>query len=101
MPTRIQRKRTKGWRMPPGAVNVTRGTDWGNPFRIGDALDLGPSLGPLTITRSLAVEMYAAWAFERGWVAQIRAELAGRDLVCWCPSWVPCHADFLLELANS
>lgn len=26
--------------------------------------------------------------------------LAGRDLCCWCPPWLPCHADALLELAN-
>ncbi|MGW1246961.1 DUF4326 domain-containing protein [Streptomyces sp. NPDC002535] len=29
----------------------------------------------------------------------IRAELAGRDLMCWCPLDQPCHADVLLELA--
>ena len=32
-PKRIQRKRTKGWRMPPGAVYVGRPTKWGNPWR--------------------------------------------------------------------
>jgi hypothetical protein len=29
---RIQRRRTKGWRMPEGAVYVGRPTRWGNPF---------------------------------------------------------------------
>lgn len=33
-------------------------------------------------------------------VDDIRRELAGRDLVCWCPLGQPCHADVLLELAN-
>ena len=32
-PKRIQRKRTKGWRMPLGAVYVGRPTIFGNPFR--------------------------------------------------------------------
>lgn len=32
-PKRIQRKRTKGWRMPEGAVYVGRPTMLGNPFR--------------------------------------------------------------------
>ena len=32
---RIQRKRTKGWRMPEGAVYVGRGSRFGNPFRVG------------------------------------------------------------------
>ena len=34
MPQRIQRKRTKGWRMPEGAVYVGRPTKWGNPFAV-------------------------------------------------------------------
>ena len=28
-------------------------------------------------------------------------ELRGHDLACWCPLDQPCHADVLLELANS
>jgi len=31
-PKRIQRKRTKGWRMPPNTVYAGRGSKWGNPF---------------------------------------------------------------------
>ena len=33
-------------------------------------------------------------------VEEIRTELAGRDLACWCPLDQPCHADVLLEIAN-
>lgn len=33
-PQRIQRRRTKGWRMPDGAVYVGRGSHWGNPFAL-------------------------------------------------------------------
>jgi hypothetical protein len=32
MTIRIQRQRTKGWRMPEGAVYVGRPSAWGNPF---------------------------------------------------------------------
>lgn len=31
----------------------------------------------------------------------VRRELHGRDLVCWCPEWQPCHADVLIEVANA
>ena len=31
-PVRVQLKRAKGWRMPPGTVKVDRTTKWGNPF---------------------------------------------------------------------
>ena len=32
MPRRIQRKRLKGWRKPPGSVCVTRPGIFGNPY---------------------------------------------------------------------
>lgn len=35
MPKRIQRKRTRGWRMPGGSIYVGRGSVWGNPFVVG------------------------------------------------------------------
>lgn len=31
----------------------------------------------------------------------VRRELAGKDLACWCPVGQPCHGDVLLEVANS
>lgn len=31
------------------------------------------------------------------WIAPLR----GKDLMCWCPLDQPCHADVLLDLANS
>lgn len=33
-------------------------------------------------------------------VEDIRRELAGRDLACWCKPSQACHADYLLEVAN-
>ncbi len=38
---RIQRQRTKGWRMPEGAVYVGRPTLFGNPWTVADARDNG------------------------------------------------------------
>jgi hypothetical protein len=32
---------------------------------------------------------------------QIRRGLAGKNLACWCRPDQPCHADVLLEIANS
>ncbi|MGK9270473.1 DUF4326 domain-containing protein [Williamsia muralis] len=118
MPERIQRKRTKGWRMPEGAVYVGRGSKWGNPYRIGapSAYWMGPGMGspyrPKPVPRMTAedvVDIYRNMvttnnaAFERG---DPERELRGKDLACWCPledengNRMPCHADVLLELAN-
>lgn len=32
---------------------------------------------------------------------EIRRELRGKDLACWCPLDGPCHAEVLLEIANA
>lgn len=51
--------------------------------------------------------MVMAWPSARGHflgsitVDTIRAELAGRDLACWCAIGQPCHADVLLAIANA
>jgi len=147
MPSRIQRKRTKGWRMPEGAVYVGRPTYWGSPFLLGTraALARTPAInhrdqpweyegrisadgmrhdyhhanGNVTrvdvryMTAAEAVECYRAllhgdgrWPMDfphnGGWYPHLSRieELAGRDLVCWCPLDHPCHADVLLQLAN-
>lgn len=133
-PQRIQRQRTKGWRMPEGAIYVGRPTKWGNPIRItpergtrpwspmmyrvhGSPMDLhgGPAYCGLDTARH-----FAAWFFECDLlngrypdypsIGEIRAELAGHDLACWCPPRkvsrngslceINCHADVLLEVAN-
>lgn len=36
-PKRIQLRRTKGWRLPAGAVNVARPSRWGNWYVVGTA----------------------------------------------------------------
>lgn len=43
-PRRIQRRRTKGWRMPENTVYVGRGSKWGNPYRVGEAQVRMPAL---------------------------------------------------------
>lgn len=110
MPERIQRKRIKGWRMPPNTVYVGRPTIWGNPY--------SAKINPET-----AVKRYRSLLTDRpsrrrhllllilpnnagrgeGHIAEMKArlpELRGKNLACWCPLDQPCHADVLLELAN-
>lgn len=90
-PQRIQRKRTKGWRMPENAVYVGRPTKWGNPWKVG-----GPSyMGHVAWSAAHAVELY-----DRGSILVGPDELRGKDLACWCPLDQPCHADVLLDWAN-
>lgn len=103
MPERIQRRRTRGWTMPAGAVYVGRPTKWGNPFRVSDGRcghpDCGADAHPET-TPAMAVAAFGRWATDDYRAAVIR-ELRGKDLACWCPIDSACHADLLLEIANA
>lgn len=101
MPKRIQRRRTKGWRMPEGAIYVGRPTRWGNPF---DWRKCSPDAGPRAWARGAAVDLFRDHLrrqLRRDASREMLAELRGHDLVCWCPLDQPCHADVLIELANA
>lgn len=103
IPTRIQRKRTKGWKMPDNTIYVGRPTRWGNPFRIGSMTYLTGKKTGQKIDAAGVVEMFrfnTTGDHNAEARKTIRAELAGKNLRCWCPLDQPCHADVLLEIAN-
>ncbi len=102
MPVRVQRRRTKGYKLPPNTVCVTRGTKWGNPFPIGKEGPLGRTApdaeGAVGFFREIFrdPEMRAAAGYPED-----LTPLRGKNLACWCgesDKW--CHADVLLALAN-
>lgn len=130
-PQRIQRKRSKGWKLPEGARCVTRGSRWGNHFRV----DCGSVIGlPWSTVSNRRMDagvranvvgevLYVSCSNDRAAAAhsvdlfrsfcEVRlrdtpeefehwiAPLRGLDLACYCPIGEPCHADYLLSLANS
>lgn len=97
-PVRVQRQRTKGWRMPPNTVYVGRGSRWGNPYRIGDR---DRRTGGVLDRDSVIERFTDALVFGRLPVSdEDCVALRGKNLACWCPLDQPCHADVLLELAN-
>jgi len=87
MPERIQRKRTKGWKMPPNTVYVGRPTKWGNPF-----------LGELAIRQY--EDMIMRKLLDGDTFKKELEELRGKNLACWCPLDKPCHADILLDIVS-
>lgn len=104
MPERIQLKRTKGWRMPPGAVKVDRSTKWGNPFKAGDVVHVGAAFSGRDVRvrdAAHACLLFRRHLFNQRSAAELIAPLRGKDLACWCKLGAPCHADVLLELANA
>lgn len=116
MPKRIQRKRTKGWKMPRNTVSVTRRGRFGNPFvwqplveRLGkDAAIEASVLAFQTMIEDRIIaprHLPEIDAYYRGEpvpsIMEIARNLRGKNLACWCPLDQPCHADVLLRLANS
>jgi hypothetical protein len=105
MPIRIQRSRAKGWRMPENTVYVGRPSWLGNDWTMRDA----------AIRRIRDPRKQREWAVEAfkadvaasydvpgtRWHRDRIAALRGKNLACWCPLNQPCHADVLLEIANS
>jgi hypothetical protein len=108
-PVRIQRKRSKGWRMPANTVYVGRPTKYGNPYIVQlyrfAHPDGSPAPHDAAAAREMAVRDYEMWLEARPdgqALAQLaERELRGKDLACWCPLDQPCHADVLLEIANA
>jgi hypothetical protein len=113
VPERIQRSRAAGWRLPPNAVVVSRPTRWGNPYRVGYLCPVfwvwngatwrspDPGVDCRVTDHDMAVALFARIAQQPDYAALVRAELAGKDLACWCPPTKACHADVLLEMANA
>ena len=110
MPKRIQRKRSKGWRMPENTVYVGRPSRWGNWFPFYEFIQDG---GDLYSAREKVRDLFEdnlEEMIESGDCLPVNGEdlaieewlapLRGKDLACWCPLDHPCHADVLLRLVN-
>jgi len=104
-PVRIQRKRTKGFDLQAAsrAVNgldcvyVGRPTKYGNPHAHDGS----------TESRMVAAQKFYDDFDDnqqsekiKAAIKDIKKELRGKNLACWCPLDEDCHADVLLEIAN-
>lgn len=120
-PRRVKLSRKKGWRMPENTVSVGRPGRWGNPFAppyvwpelavelFRDMMTWGfnpAKLKHLSDADFAKVrEAMRAWSLRLNYgnehIHAAKTELRGKNLACWCKLDEPCHADVLLELANS
>jgi hypothetical protein len=101
-PTRIQLRRTKGWRLPLQAVKVDRSTIWGNPFRITSDTSAAECVARFArLLEGGHEDEFTAEELARAALIRRRLpELAGKDLACWCALDAPCHAEVLLRMAK-
>jgi hypothetical protein len=113
-PTRIQRRRTKGWNLTAaadpfrGGVIVSRPSRWGNPCKVGLMREMG-----YEDPHAAAAENFRIWLAGSRFDAPTDAAdrrreriltelhlLRGKDLACTCPLDRVCHGDELLRRAN-
>ncbi len=76
-------------RVSSAGVYIGRGSAFGNPFVIGKD-------GSRDEVIRKYIELYSD---NSDFIAKVRRELRGKDLVCFC-SPALCHGDWLLEIAN-
>jgi hypothetical protein len=114
MPKRIQRKRTRGWRLAKaadpfrGGKIVDRSSRYGNPCKVSTMQEMGyddPHAAAaqnfrtwLNGSRSDAPTDEADQRRER--ILTSLHELRGKDLACTCRPDQTCHGDYLLDRAN-
>lgn len=99
-PVRIQRMRTKGWNAHAAAGNglpvayVHRPLRWGNPFTFPKGN---------RDAQARAVECFET-ALRAGRLSftceDVRRDLRGKNIGCFCRLEDSCHGDVLLRIAN-
>lgn len=103
--TRVQRKRTKGFRLPPDTVCVSRPGKLGNPFDWRGGVEIGNEAW----AKGVAVDLFRKAIDNPGEYPTkvipsreaIRAALAGKKFVaCFCKLTEPCHGDVLIAIAG-
>lgn len=94
VPPRVWNKRDPA--CPRDAVYIGRPSWWGNPFSHIEGRGT-----TRVASRKIAVDCYEIWLEQQPKLIRlVKAELRGKDLVCWCKP-ATCHGDVLLKLANS
>jgi hypothetical protein len=113
-PTRIQRRRVRGWTLAGaadpfrGGVIVSRPSRYGNPCKITLMQEMG-----YTDPHAAAAENFRIWLNgsrsdaptdeadqRRERILASLPELRDKDLACTCRPDQACHADYLLNRAN-
>lgn len=96
VPIRIQRKRSKGFRLKDEATNglpvvcVNRPSKYGNPFPLS-------KFSPEESLKRFRAYLEAVLLNNPFWLTQLRK----KNLACFCPVPGPCHAEILIEISNS
>ena len=110
-PQRLQLRRSAGFNLQAAsrdlnglpAKAVTRGTPWGNHYKVADYLKHHPEATKEEATAA-CVASFEAWLKEsaegRALAARAKKELRGFNLACYCGPQSDCHANVWLDILN-
>lgn len=83
---------------PADAVYIGRGSKWGNPYKM--SMPGWTNKDGIFRTRNEACDLFEQMVQdEPDFIKEIKEELKGKDLVCFCKP-KRCHGDTLLRIAN-
>ena len=117
-PQRIQLSRRKGFKLPAKTAVVSRPSRWGNPFKVDSIhCDFWRVVSPDgqvrrygqrddAVREAIAAHRANLLRGTLGYtIEDVKRELAGKNLACWCKLPEPghidlCHAATLLYYAN-
>lgn len=113
---RLQRKRTKGFKLPPNTLVVTRGTPFGNDWKVVKEKGMGrynqyillsPENKEVSRGSKDALTKLAISNFERDLTPEKKREFVDycvkreiKSVACFCPIDSPCHGDVWIEVWN-
>lgn len=98
--------------MPENTLYVGRPTKWGNPFKKGCEVDSYMILGfdrsdklyygegVNILSNAEAVSLFEKYCLTEKFKGDIRNELKGKNIACFCRIGSPCHGEKILEIAN-
>jgi hypothetical protein len=114
-PARLRLSRRKGFDLQKlsretnglEAIVVSRPSPFGNPFKLDLGRERAVGLhrkwleGTLSREEAALADASDTLDKRRARVLAHLATLTAKNLACWCPQDAACHADVLLELANT
>jgi len=116
-PVRVQRKRTRGFKLPENTKSVTRCSYFGNPFTVEKygrerAVQLFKEAFKVYKIQQLPEDCQTDFENSLFWehymqsnhcsiTEMVQEELKDKNLACYCKEGELCHADILLEIANN
>lgn len=93
--------------MPKNTISIARPGRYGNPYRIVETgtglfnVYNGSMLIAWAISKDMALDL-SLEKYEEGLNhEEIKKELKGKNVACFCKTTERCHGDILLKIANS